>query len=118
MFLAAAAAGLVACAATTETAGGPPAGRDCFNQDAVTGYSVIDDHTIGVSVGANRRYIFTTDWNASDLDWTQAIAIRSDSSWICTGNGLGVEIIGGEPRRTYPVDNIARAPDPNPVEGS
>ena len=115
--IAAAALALSACAATTETAGAP-ADRDCFNQNNVTGYTVIDDHNVGVNVGANRRYILTTDWNASDLDWTHAIALRSTNNWICTGNGLGVEIIGGEPRRTYPVSGIARAPDPNPVEGS
>ncbi len=115
--LAAGALALSACAASTQTAESTE-GRDCFRQANVTGYQVIDEHNIGVSVGANRQYILGTAWNARDLDWTQAIALRSSTGWICTGNGLGVEILGGEPQRVYPVNSITRAPDPNPVEGS
>lgn len=114
----AAALALGACA-TEQAATEPSADRDCFNSNSVTGFSYIDENHIGVSVGANRRYILTTMFNARDLDWTQAIAIRSTTTWICTGNGLGVEIIGGEPRRTYPINGIERAPDEAPpVQGS
>lgn len=88
-----------------------PAGRDCFWADAVNGYEYVDEHNVIVRVGANRRYVLGTEWNARDLNWEHAIAIRSATSWICTGNGLGVEIIGGEPRRHYPVNSIARALD-------
>jgi Family of unknown function (DUF6491) len=110
---------LAACASTEHTATAPPEGRDCFNASSVNGYSYIDDRHVSVSVGANRKYTLTTMFNARDLDWTQAIAIRSSTGWICTGNGLGVEIIGGEPRRTYPITSIERAPDTAPaVEGS
>lgn len=116
-----AALALAACASTEagDTAAAPE-GRDCFNADNVSGYSYIDAGHVGISVGANRKYILTTMFNARDLDWTQAIAIRSTTSWICTGNGLGVEIIGGEPRRNYPITAIERAPDeaPNADQGS
>jgi hypothetical protein len=69
------------------------------------------DNHIRVSVGAGRHYILTTNWNARDLVWTENVAIRSTTSWICTGNGLGVELIGGRPRRTYPIQGIEREPE-------
>lgn len=116
-----AALALAACA-STETAenAAPPEGRDCFNARNVSGYTYIDNEHVGISVGANRKYILTTMFNARDLDWTQAIAIRSTTDWICVGNGLGVEVIGGEPRRNYPITAIERAPDeaPNADQGS
>lgn len=117
--LLAAAFALAACAtAETETASTTPAAeRDCFRNEDTRGYTVIDDHNIGLSVGT-RDYILTTRWNARDLDWTQAIAIRSQTGWICVGNGLGVELIGGTPQRTFPVSNIARAPNNDAPTGS
>ncbi len=109
---------LAACA-TTETANTQTAdGSDCFRAEMVSGYSVIDNNHIGITVGANRDYVLTTMWNARELDWTHAIAIRSSTGRVCTGNGLGVEIIGGDPQRNYPVSLIARAPDAEPVQGS
>lgn len=109
---------LAACASTDAPGNQSAATRDCFNSDQVSGYGVIDDHNISVSIGASRRYILSTTWNARDLDWTQAIAIRSSTGRICVGNGLGVSLIGGEPQRTYPVTQISRAPDDNAVQGS
>lgn len=110
---------LAACA--TEPAATPTgaASNDCFRSEDARGYNMIDDHHIRVNVGASRHYILGTTWNARDLDWTQAIAIRSATGRICVGNGLGVEIIGGEPRRTYPVTSVDRAPDDAPpAQGS
>ncbi len=109
----AAAFALSACA--TEGATQDAAARDCFFASTVSGYSVIDNSTVEVRAGSD-RYRLTTLFNARDLDWTQNIAIRSTTGSICTGNGNGVEIIGGEPQRTYPVQSIARAPEP--VQGS
>lgn len=95
-----------------------PSGRDCFHADSVSGYEYLDEHSVAVRVGANRRYVLSTEWNARDLNWEHVIALHSTTSWICTGAGLGVEIIGGEPRRHYPVSSVARAPDqPPPPEG-
>lgn len=117
-FLAAAALALSACA-TQPASDAPPPDRDCFNADMVNGYSYLDEQHIAVNVGANRRYVLTTMFNARDLDWTHAIALRSSTNWICTGRGLGVEIIGGDPTRRYPITSIERAPDETPVvEGS
>jgi hypothetical protein len=109
---------LAACASTAPGDGQPPNSRDCFRSEQANGFTVIDNTHIGLSVGASRNYVLTTMWNARDLDWTQAIALRSTTGLICTGNGLGVELIGGDPQRTYPIVSIDRAADDQPVEGS
>jgi len=100
---------LSACATAEQTSGNET--RDCFFADTVSGYNVVDDRTVEVRAGSD-RYRLTTLFNARDLDWTNAVAIRSTTGSICTGSGVGVEIIGGEARRTYPVQSIARAPEP------
>jgi hypothetical protein len=107
---------LSACASTTgpTASATQPGGRDCFRSTDVSGYNVVDDHHVSLSVGARRHYILTTDWNVRDLNWSEQIALHSGIGWICTGNGLGVEVSGGQPHRTYPVSGIARAPDPAP----
>lgn len=109
---------LAACASTpSENASAGPS--DCFRAADVNGYNVIDREHVGVRVGANRRYVLTTNWNTNDLDWTETIALRSSTGRICTGNGLGVEIIGGRPPRNYVITGIERAPDDAPgSEGS
>jgi hypothetical protein len=110
-----AATALAACATEPGTESAAAAGdRDCFFADNVSGYSVIDDRNVRLSVGASRSYVFTTNWNTRDLDWTHAIAVRSTTGRICTGNGLGVDLIGGDPRRTYTVVSITREPDDAP----
>lgn len=117
-FLAACAAlALAACATADQTASADAAAgeRDCFAASSINGYNVVDDHNVVVRVGASRNYNFNLDWNARDLDWSNAIAIRSSTNFICTGNGLGVRIIGGEPRRDYFVREITRAPDRQPA---
>ena len=104
---------LGACATPADGAT-PPAGRDCFASRSILGYSIIDEHNVKIHVGASRDYILTTNWNARNLDWSEAIALRSPTGWICTGNGLGVDVTGGRPRQTYPITAIARAPEPAP----
>jgi len=102
---------LSACASTgaqTAAAGD----RDCFRSSQIRGYNVIDDSHVELRVGANDRYILETGWNARDLDWSNHIALRSTTGSICAGNGLGVDIFGGEPRQRYTVVSIARAPEP------
>jgi hypothetical protein len=119
MGIAIAAVALAGCASASDTGQSAGASDDCFRARDVRGYSVIDSTHVGISVGASRRYILTTTWNANDLDWTTAIAIRTATGRICTGNGLGVELIGGQPRRTFPIVSVERAPDDAPaVQGS
>ena len=105
---------LGACATSPFASATAPAGRDCFASRSILGYSIVDEHNVRVSVGASRNYILSTNWNARDLDWSEVIALRSTTGWICTGNGLGVEVTGGRPRRTYPITSITRAPEPAP----
>jgi hypothetical protein len=110
---------LAACASSEDAGSQTASSRDCFNSEQVSGFNVIDNTHIGLRVGANRNYVLTTMWNARDLDWTQAIAIRSSTGRICVGNGLGVELVGGDPRRNYPIVSIERAPEDEPaVQGS
>ena len=119
VLLAAAAAGLAACATEQSASMTPAEGRDCFRAQSVSGYSAVDENSVRIRVGASRSYTMHTNWNVNDLDWTQAIALRSDSSWICTGNVFGqVEVTGGSLGRTYPIQTITRDPDPPGQEGS
>lgn len=103
-----------ACA-SSENAGAAPSGRDCFRNDDVNGFSVLDEHTVQVSVTANRAYLLDIAQNVRELDWSQQIALRSNDGWICTGNGVGVEVIGGQlgPRH-YLVRSITPAPPRTP----
>jgi hypothetical protein len=119
VLLAATAAGLAACATEQSASTEPRENRDCFQSRSVSGFSVVDEHNVRISVGASRSYTMHTNWNVNDLDWTQAIALRSDSSWICTGNVFGqVEVTGGSLGRTFPIQTITRDPDPAGQVGS
>ncbi|MBC7767900.1 MAG: hypothetical protein H7124_03865 [Phycisphaerales bacterium] len=113
--LAAAAAllALGACASTTETAGSGET-RDCFRTLDVRGYGVVDESRIRARVSTTREYYLTIAQNTRDLDWNHAISIRSNTSFICVGNGLGVQVLGGDPPITYQVTRIERAPDETP----
>jgi hypothetical protein len=113
-FVTFAALALSACASSTEDGNSASSEeRDCFTAASVNGYEVVDDHAIRVRVSASRRYTLHTSWNASDLDWSQALALRSSTNWICTGNARGlVEITGGPLGRTFPIDSITRDPEP------
>jgi hypothetical protein len=107
---------LSACA-SPQTASAP-GHSDCFRTADVNGYAIVDDTHVDVTVGPNRHYILTTFFNARDLDWSQTIALRSHTNWICTGSGPNwAEVIGGRPRRSYPITEIVRAPPP-PAHGS
>lgn len=108
---------LSACATEATTATDARSDRDCFRSSQVNGYNVIDNHNVRISTGASRDYILSTTWNVRDLDWTHSIGIRSRTGLICTGNGLGVDVIGGDPRRTYPITSITRAPETTATQG-
>jgi hypothetical protein len=119
VLLAAAAASLAACATEQSASTSSGEERDCFRAQSVSGYSAVDEHSVRIRVGASRSYTMHTNWNVNDLDWTQAIALRSDNSWICTGNVFGqVEVTGGSLGRTYPIQTITRDPDPPGQDGS
>lgn len=104
-----------ACASGVSTAQG---GRDCFRSESVRSFNLIDDRHVAISVGASRRYILTTMWNASSLDWERAIALRSATGFICVGSGPGVEVYGGDPPRRFPITSIEAAPPEAPAQAN
>ena len=118
LIIAAALAALAGCA--TQTASNePPADRDCFSARSVSGYSVVDDHNIRVRVGPSRSYTLGTTWNVNDLDWATALELHSDNGWICTGSVRGqVEVRGGQPPQSYPINTVTRDPDAPAPTGS
>jgi hypothetical protein len=107
--------GVSACASPTENTGASDSARDCFRTIDVRGYGVVDERRIRATVSSSREYVLTLSENPRDLDWTQEIALRSTTSFICVGNGLGVEVTGGDPPRTYHVTRVERAPDDTPT---
>lgn len=109
-----AALALGACTtAQTANAGGAET-RDCFRALDIGGYGVLDDHRIRVHISPQREYILSIGQDVQNLDWTHAISIRSVTSFICVGNGLGVQLMGGDPAFPYPVTRIERAPQAAP----
>jgi hypothetical protein len=117
MFLAATALALASCVTPQDAASGADSQRDCFRTADVRSYGVVDDHRVRVHISPQREYIFTINQDVRNLDWTHAISIRSTTSFICVGNGLGVQLLGGDPPFPYPVTRIERAPQ-EPVQGS
>lgn len=113
--LAAAVAALASC--TTPAGGTSEAsgGRDCFRTVDVNSYGVEDDHRVRVHISPQREYLFTIGQDVRNLDWTHAITIRSTTSFVCVGNGLGVQLVGGDPPFPYPVTRIERAPQEAPT---
>ena len=103
-----------ACASAPST--GDAQARDCFRAMDVDGYGIVDQSHVRVTVSPRRDYILTLHQDTRNLDWATTIAIRSATSFVCTGNGLGVELIGGDPSLHYPIANIERAPTQAPPE--
>src|SRR5690242_10062111 len=87
--------------------------RDCFPTRAITGYGISGEHTAYLTVGT-RHYFLRINDSARDLDWNYNIRVRSLSTFICTGNGLGVSLMGGYPPIPHQVVAIERAPPGEP----
>jgi hypothetical protein len=120
LLVASALSALAACAGTqgAQSEGAAAATRDCFRTMDVSGYGVVDEHRVRVHISPQREYYLTINANTRDLDWTHAISIRSMTSFICVGDGAGVQLMGGDPPFPYQVTRIERAPTTNAVEGS
>lgn len=115
--LAALAAVAVSACAGAQTEGAA-AERDCFRTMDIRTYGIVDEHRVRVHISPARQYYLTINENVQNLDWNHAISVRSTMSFICTGNGLGVQVMGGDPAIPYQVINIERAPRDTAVEGS
>jgi ABC-type Fe3+-hydroxamate transport system substrate-binding protein len=111
---AAAALALSACASASPAASNESASRDCFRTASATGFGVIDDNHVRVSVGHNQHYSLTTVQSARQLDWSQAIAI-SGSDFVCTGATSAVYLSSGDSNQRYRVTSVERIPDDTPA---
>ena len=109
--LMAASSGIAPAASASATETGPH--QDCFPTRAINGYGIVDERTAYLTVG-NRHYLMRITGNSRDLDYNYAISVRSLSTFICTGNGLGVQLMGGYPPIPHQVLNIERAPPGEP----
>jgi hypothetical protein len=99
-----------ACAGAA-AAEAPAPERDCFRNQDIVGWGLLDDHAIRVRINGSRAYAIRTHMNVRRVRWEQSIALTSRSNWICTGDGLGVELhTGGETPRTWIVDSVTRLP--------
>lgn len=86
---------LTAAAATSDSAPAKPQ-RACFWTSQINNFAAPDEKTVYVRVGV--RDVFQLDMlgRCPDVDWNQAIAVRSrGSSHICSG--LDAEIISPTP---------------------
>jgi hypothetical protein len=98
-------------AAAAQTPAPEPA-RDCFRNEDIVGWGLLDDHAVRVRINSSRSYAIRTHMNVRRVRWEQSIALTTRSGWICTGDGLGVELhTGGETPRTWIVDSVTRLPE-------
>ena len=102
---------------TAAAAGDQSPVRDCFPTRAITGYGISGEHTAYLTVGTRHYFLHIND-SARDLDWDHNIRVRSLSTFICTGNGLGVQLMGGYPPIPHQVVGIERAPPGEPPHWS
>jgi hypothetical protein len=83
--------------------------RDCFRAHDVNGYTVVDDRTVDVSVGANRVYRLTLFSDAHDIDFGHTIAIESRGGLsICSGLDATIIVPSTIGPRRYPVTEVRR----------
>jgi hypothetical protein len=104
---------LTACATQPTTEASAASDRDCFRNEQISGFNVVGDNAVKISVGPSRDYLLTTNRSVQELRGVQTIALRSTPvGLICTGNGLGVELHGGRtPATFWVVTAITRAPE-------
>jgi hypothetical protein len=102
---------------TTASAANERPHQDCFPTRAISGYGISGEHTAYLTVGSRHYFLHIND-SARDLDWNYSISVRSLSTFICTGNGLGVQLMGGYPPIPHQVVGIERAPPGEPPHWS
>lgn len=109
------AAALMGAAAWAQTPAEDPApaegDRDCFRPNQMSGWRLIDNHTMRIRINGTRIYALTTDSSMRILRDDYSMALRGPSDWVCVGDGAGVEIHStGDFRRTWFVDSVTRLP--------
>jgi len=79
---------LVACAGTNSDEGRSVSrGSDCIYEPSIRGYSVLDESNLIVSASGRRKYHVTLQRRAFGLQSSWGIALRSQTSTICSAFG-------------------------------
>ncbi|MES1200594.1 MAG: DUF6491 family protein [Pseudomonadota bacterium] len=89
--------------------------RDCFRNQDINGWSLIDPHTLRVEITPRRAYALTVQPDARDLNFTESIAIqaRGSDDWICTNDVNDIRISAHDTiPRTWWVTKVERLPQP------
>lgn len=81
----------------------------CFRPDDVSGFTVIDDRTVDVSISPKNVYRLTLFSPSSDIDWSLRIGIYSRGrSWVCSGYDAEIIVPEATGRRRYPVTDVRK----------
>ncbi|WP_135211006.1 DUF6491 family protein [Vitreimonas flagellata] len=105
---------LGACASTAAESA-DTADRDCFRPMDVSGFNVVDAERLKVRVGPSREYFLTVQGGTRDIRFDETLGIDAGHSFVCTGNGLGVRVIGGDHDFPRAVTRVERVPPPSAV---
>ncbi|UPT61839.1 MAG: DUF6491 family protein [Hyphomonadaceae bacterium JAD_PAG50586_4] len=91
------------------------ADRDCFRPMDVSGFNVVDSDRLKVRVGPSREYFLTVQGGTREMRFDETLGIDAGHSFVCTGNGLGVRVIGGDHDFPRAVTRVERVPPPSAV---
>jgi hypothetical protein len=87
--------------------------QDCFRNEDIVGWGIIDPSTVRVRINSQRMYALHTQTRARRVRFESEIAVTSRSGWICTGHDPGLELhVGGSTPRTWVIDRVERLPSP------
>jgi hypothetical protein len=101
----------IAVASGEEPAPAQP--QDCFRNEDIVGWGIIDASTVRVRINSQRIYALHTQMPARRVRFVNEIAVTSRSGWICTGEDPGNELhVGGSTPRTWVIDRVERLPPP------
>jgi hypothetical protein len=91
----------------------PEQAQDCFRNEDIAGWGVIDASTVRVRINSRRMYALHTQTRASRVRFANEIAVTSRSGWICTGEEPGIELhVGGSTPRNWVIDRVERLAPP------
>lgn len=98
-----AALALAGCTGNARSVRADATARECFSASSVSGFTPVDDTTVRLQVGVRETWELNLLSYCPDIDWSHAIALRTfaGSSWICTSDAMGVEVVVLD--RTVPV---------------
>lgn len=87
----------------------PKADRACFRASDVSGFNVVDDQTVDVSISPRNFYRLTLFAPSRDIDWTMQIGIEArGGSWVCAGMDATLIVPEAIGIQRYPVTKIRK----------